>query len=165
MTEDFNRSLIVICIIIVCTGIILVSTVLVGEIADRDKFAKTEQEDEALFGKYNDDYEPKVTNEEDGRLVVLDVEAKHYKGRGNKAVVNYLSNVGGKLISVNGVDVKGSSGSLMPFAIPGTGTMGMMRRGGESEKKRNIFVILVPKDAPLVDNLEERIERYAKYSK
>lgn len=135
------------------------------EVTDRNSLAETKLEDEALFGKYNDDYEPKVTSEKDGRLVVVDIDAQKYGGRGNKALVNYISNVGGKLLSVNGVDVKGSSGSSIPFVIPGTPNMGMLRMRREEEKKRNVFVILVPKDAPAVNNLEERIELYARYAK
>lgn len=136
-----------------------------SEVVDRKHFAETKVEDEALFGRYNENYEPKVTSEEDGRLVVVDIDAQKYSGRGNKAIVNYISNVGGKLLSVNGVDVEGSNGTMIPFAIPGTHGMGMMRTGGEEEKKRNVFVLLVPKDAPAVENLEERIRLYAKYSK
>ena len=166
LEDDFSRHALIVVFVLMLIAMIFATFYIVnGEVVDRNHFAETKLENEALFGKYNENYEPKVTNEEDGRLVVIDIDAQKYGGRGNKALVNYISNVGGKLLSVNGVDVEGSNGTTIPFAIPGTPNMGMMRIGREEDKKRNVFVILVPKDAPAADNLEERIRLYAKYSK
>lgn len=167
MLEDkFSRyALISVFVILIFVALFLIFYMINTEVVDRNHFAETKIENEALFGKYNENYEPKVTNEEDGRLVVVDIDAQKYGGRGNKALVNYISNVGGKLLSVNGVDIEGDRGTMIPIAIPGTSGMGMMRIGREEEKKRNVFVILVPKDASVADNLEERIRLYAKYSK
>lgn len=167
MLEDkFSRyALISVFVMLIFVALFVIFYMINTEVVDRNHFAETKIENEALFGKYNENYEPKVTNEEDGRLVVVDIDAQKYGGRGNKALVNYISNVGGKLLSVNGVDIEGDRGTMIPIAIPGTSGMGMMRIGREEEKKRNVFVILVPKDAPVADNLEERIRLYAKYSK
>lgn len=164
--DDFSKYVLIGAFVLILIAMVFATFYIVnGEVVDRNHFAETKIENEALFGKYNNDYEPKVTSEEDGRLVVVDIDAQKYDGRGNKAIVNYISNVGGKLLSVNGVDVEGSNGTMIPFAIPGTPNMGMLRMGREEEKKRNVFVILVPKDAPGANNLEERIRLYAKYSK
>lgn len=167
MLEDkFSRyALISVFVMLIFVALFVIFYMINTEVVDRNHFAETKIENEALFGKYNENYEPKVTNEEDGRLVVVDIDAQKYGGRGNKALVNYISNVGGKLLSVNGVDIEGDRGTMIPIAIPGTSGMGMMRIGREEEKKRNVFVILVPKDAPAANNLEERIRLYAKYSK
>lgn len=167
MLEDkFSRyALIAVFVMLISIVVFAIFLMINEEVVDRNHFVKTKIENEALFGKYNNDYEPKVTSEEDGRLVVVDIDAQKYGGRGNKALVNYISNVGGKLLSVNGVDIEGDRETMIPIAIPGTSGMGIMRIGREEEKKRNVFVILVPKDAPVADNLEERIRLYAKYSK
>lgn len=162
---DTEKSMTAVIVLVIVAFLLLSFILIRTEVVNRNKFSSTKSEDELLFGKYNNDYKPKVTSEEDGRLVVVDIDAQKYDGRGNKALVNYISNVGGKLLSVNGVDVQGSRGTMMPFAIPGTSGMGMIRMGRREEKKRNVFVILVPKDAPAVENLEERIRLYSKYSK
>lgn len=162
---DTEKSMTAVIVLVIVAFLLLSFILIRTEVVNRNKFSSTKSEDELLFGKYNNDYKPKVTSEEDGRLVVVDIDAQKYDGRGNKALVNYISNVGGKLLSVNGVDVQGSRGAMMPFAIPGTSGMGMIRMGRREEKKRNVFVILVPKDAPAVENLEERIRLYSKYSK
>lgn len=162
---DTEKSMTAVIVLVIVAFLLLSFILIRTEVVNRNKFSSTKSEDELLFGKYNNDYEPKVTSEEDGRLVVVDIDAQKYSGRGNKAIVNYISNVGGKLLSVNGVDIEDSRGTMIPFTIPGTPNMGMMRIGREEEKKRNVFVILVPKDAPAVENLEERIKLYSKYSK
>ena len=162
---DTEKSITAVIVLVIVAFLLLSFILIKAEVVNRNKFSSTKSEDKLLFGKYNNDYKPKVTSEEDGRLVVVDIDAQKYGGRGNKAIVNYISNVGGKLLSVNGVDVEGDRGRLHPIAIPGTSGMGMMRIGREEEKKRNVFVILVPKDASVADNLEERIRLYAKYSK
>lgn len=162
---DTEKSMTAVIVLVIVAFLLLSFILIRTEVVNRNKFSSTKSEDELLFGKYNNDYKPKVTSEEDGRLVVVDIDAQKYGRRGNKAIVNYISNVGGKLLSVNGVDVEGDRGRLHPIAIPRTSGMGMMRIGREEEKKRNVFVILVPKDAPAVENLEERIRLYSKYSK
>lgn len=166
LEDNFSKSVLIVVFILMISAVFYASfSVGANEVRDRRTFSSTQSEDELLFGTYNNNYEPKVTNEKDGRLVVLNIDAKSDNGKGNKALVNYISNVGGKLLSVNGVDVEGSDGTMMPITIPGTSFAGVINTGEEVDEKRNVFVILVPKDAPAVDNLEERIELYARYAK
>ena len=117
---------------------------------------KTKEEEEVLFGKYNNDYEPKVTSEEDGILVTVTLDNKYYGKKGNQAIINYLSNVGGKLLSLNGVNFENVNKMVASGAISVASFI---------KERENVFNLLVPKDAPAVDNLQERIELYARYSK
>lgn len=131
-------------------------TIANNEIEGSRKFDKTKEEDEVLFGKYNNDYEPKVTNEEDGILVTVTLDNKYYGEKGNQAIINYLSNVGGKLLSLNGVNVENVNKVVASGAISVVSLI---------KERENVFNLLVPKDAPAVDNLQERIELYTRYSK
>lgn len=131
-------------------------TIANNEIEGSRKFDKTKEEDEVLFGKYNNDYEPKVTNEEDGILVTVTLDNKYYGEKGNQAIINYLSNVGGKLLSLNGVNVENVNKVVASGAISVVSLV---------KERENVFTLLVPRDAPAVDNLQERIELYTRYSK
>lgn len=132
------------------------STVIRNEIEDGAKFDKTKEEDEVLFGKYNNDYKPEVQNEEDGILVTVTLDNKYYGKKGNQAIINYLSNVGGKLLSLNGVNVENVNKVVASGAISVVSLV---------KERENVFTLLVPRDAPAVDNLQERIELYTRYSK
>lgn len=131
-------------------------TIANNEIEGSRKFDATKEEDEVLFGKYNNDYEPKVTNEEDGILVTVTLDNKYYGEKGNQAIINYLSNVGGKLLSLNGVNVENVNKVVASGAISVVSLV---------KERENVFTLLVPRDAPAVDNLQERIELYTRYSK
>ena len=131
-------------------------TIANNEIEGSRKFDKTKEEDEVLFGKYNNDYEPKVTNEEDGILVTVTLDNKYYGEKGNQAIINYLSNVGGKLLFLNGVNVENVNKVVASGAISVVSLI---------KERENVFNLLVPRDSPAVDNLQERIELYARYSK
>lgn len=131
-------------------------TIANNEIEGSRKFDKTKEEDEVLFGKYNNDYEPKVTNEEDGILVTVTLDNKYYGEKGNQAIINYLSNVGGKLLSLNGVNIENVNKVVASGAISVVSLI---------KERENVFNLLVPRDSPAVDNLQERIELYARYSK
>lgn len=132
------------------------SIVMRNEIEDGAKFDKTKEEDEVLFGKYNNDYKPEVQNEEDGILVTVTLDNKYYGEKGNQAIINYLSNVGGKLLSLNGVNVENVNKVVASGAISVVSLI---------KERENVFNLLVPRDSPAIDNLQERIELYARYAK
>lgn len=132
------------------------STVMRNEIEDGAKFDKTKEEDEVLFGKYNNDYKPEVQNEEDGILVTVTLDNKYYGEKGNQAIINYLSNTGGKLLSLNGVNVENVNKVVASGAISVVSLI---------KERENVFNLLVPRDSPAIDNLQERIELYARYAK
>lgn len=131
-------------------------TIANNEIEGSRKFDSTKEEDEVLFGKYNNDYKPKVTSEKDGILVTVTLDNKYYGEKGNQAIINYLSNTGGKLLSLNGVNVENVNKVVASGAISVVSLI---------KERENVFNLLVPKDAPAVENLQERIELYARYSK
>ena len=146
----------ILCFVLLLFISFTLSTVMRNEIEGGAKFDKTKEEDEVLFGKYNNDYEPKVTNEEDGILVTVTLDNKYYGEKGNQAIINYLSNTGGKLLSLNGVNFKNVNKIVASGAISVVSLI---------KERENVFNLLVPKDSPAVDNLQERIELYARYAK
>ena len=146
----------VLCLVLLLFISFTLWTVMRNEIEGSRKFDMTKEEDEVLFGKYNNDYEPKVTNEEDGILVTVTLDNKYYGEKGNQAIINYLSNVGGKLLSLNGVNVENVNKVVASGAISVASFI---------KERENVFNLLVPKDAPAIENLQERIELYARYSK
>lgn len=146
----------ILCLVLLLFISFTLSTVMRNEIEDGAKFDKTKEEDEVLFGKYNNDYEPKVTSEEDGILVTVTLDNKYYGKKGNQAIINYLSNVGGKLLSLNGVNFENVNKIVASGAISVASFI---------KERENVFNLLVPRDAPAVDNLQERIELYVRYSK
>lgn len=131
-------------------------TIANNEIEGSRKFDATKEEDEVLFGKYNNDYKPKVTSEKDGILVTVTLDNKYYGEKGNQAIINYLSNTGGKLLSLNGVNIENVNKVVASGAISVVSLI---------KERENVFNLLVPRDSPAVDNLQERIELYARYSK
>lgn len=146
----------ILCFVLLLFISFTLSTVMRNEIEGGAKFDKTKEEDEVLFGKYNNDYEPKVTNEEDGVLVTVTLDNKYYGEKGNQAIINYLSNVGGKLLSLNGVNVENVNKVVASGAISVVSLI---------KERENVFNLLVPRDSPAIDNLQERIELYARYAK
>ena len=144
------------CLVLLLFISFTLSTVMRNEIEGGAKFDKTKEEDEVLFGKYNNDYEPKVTNEEDGILVTVTLDNKYYGKKGNQAIINYLSNVGCKLLSLNGVNFENVNKIVASGAISVASFI---------KERENVFNLLVPKDSPAVENLQERIELYVRYSK
>lgn len=131
-------------------------TIANNEIEGSRKFDATKEEDEVLFGKYNNDYKPKVTSEKDGILVTVTLDNKYYGEKVNQAIINYLSNTGGKLLSLNGVNIENVNKVVASGAISVVSLI---------KERENVFNLLVPRDSPAVDNLQERIELYARYSK
>lgn len=131
-------------------------TIANNEIEGSRKFDATKEEDEVLFGKYNNDYEPKVTSEKDGILVAVTLDNKYYGEKGNQAIINYLSNTGGKLLSLNGVNIENVNKVVASGAISVVSLI---------KERENVFNLLVPRDSPAIDNLQERIELYARYAK
>lgn len=146
----------ILCFVLIFFIAFTFSTVMRNEIEGGAKFDKTKEEDEVLFGKYNNDYEPKVTNEEDGILVTVTLDNKYYGEKGNQAIINYLSNTGGKLLSLNGVNVENVNKVVASGAISVVSLI---------KERENVFNLLVPRDSPAIDNLQERIELYARYAK
>lgn len=146
----------ILCFVLIFFIAFTFSTVIRNEIEGGAKFDKTKEEDEVLFGKYNNDYKPEVQNEEDGILVTVTLDNKYYGEKGNQAIINYLSNTGGKLLSLNGVNVENVNKVVASGAISVVSLV---------KERENVFNLLVPRDAPAVENLQERIELYTRYSK
>lgn len=102
--------------------------------------------------------------DENSRLIILEVESFHAK-RANVAIVNYLSNVGGELVSVN--DITTSKSTINPVfgASPNEDglNMGVGFVVGSKIDSKSQYTVLVPVDAKLADNLQERLDKYLWY--
>lgn len=96
---------------------------------------KYKSEDDKIFGTYNKDYKKIV--DENFRQIVLEVDPYRTKNV-NVAVTNYISNVGGELVSINS------------FRI-------------DRHMDKVQYVISVPIDAKFADNLQERLEMYLRF--
>lgn len=142
--------------------LMFVSFTSFGCIVEKEYKEKYKEEDDKIFGTYNKDYVKKV--DENSRLIILEVESFHAK-RANVAIVNYLSNVGGELVSVN--DITTSKSTINPVfgASPSEDglNMGVGFVGGSKIDSKSQYTVLVPVDAKLADNLQERLDKYLWY--
>lgn len=130
-------------------------------------FAKFKQEEQAeytkMFATRNKDY--KDQTQEDSTQIILEFSDDNSKDA-NLAVMNYLSNVNGKLLSINGKSV--SKNTLNPVVGGMYGEksgfgLGIGLTPGSEVTTKNVYVLLVPKDAKFSDNLQERMDRFLKY--
>lgn len=142
--------------------LLFVSFTSFGCIVEKEYKEKYKEEDDKIFGTYNKNYVKKV--DENSRLIILEVESFHSK-RANAAIVNYLSNVGGELVSVN--DITTSKSTIKPVfgASPSEDglNMGVGFVGGSKIDSKGQYTVLVPVDAKLADNLQERLDKYLWY--
>lgn len=130
-------------------------------------FSKFKQEEQAeytkMFATRNKDY--KDQTQEDSTQIILEFSDDNSKDA-NLAVMNYLSNVNGKLLSINGKSV--SKNALNPVIGGMYGKksgfgLGIGLTPGSEVTTKNVYVILVPKDAKFSDNLQKRMDRFLKY--
>lgn len=142
----------------------LIAKVMTQEYEDFIKYKQEEQvEYKKMFGTRNKDY--KDQTQEDSLQIILEFSDDNSKDA-NLAVMNYLSNVNGKLLSINGKSV--SKNTINPVvggmygAKSGFG-LGMGFTSGTDVTTKNVYIILVPKDAKFTDNLQERMDRFLKY--
>lgn len=142
----------------------LIAKVMTKEYVDLTKYNETEKvEYTKMFAIRNKDY--KDQTQEDSIQIILEFSEDNSKDA-NVAIMNYLSNVNGKLLSINGKSV--SKDTLNPVVGGMYGQKGGLGLGvgftsGTDVSTKSIYVLLVPKDAKFADNLQERMDRYLKY--
>lgn len=166
MDQEQGRPLIV-AVMLILMGILvctLTAETIFRSSQDLAKYNETEKaEYTKMFAIRNKDY--KDQTEEDSVQVILEFSEDNSKDA-NLAVMNYLSNVNGKLLSINGKSV--SKNTLNPViggmygAKNGLG-LGVGFAPGTDISTKSIYTLLVPKDAKFVDDLQERMDRYLKY--
>ena len=130
------------------------------------KFNSQRSELNELFAKYNESYENKVKNEDKAKVLILEADDEYTK-KANKAIINYLTNVGGKLISINGKDFKVNEEytETMPIMIGDTLMPWDSREHREVNKSRNTYVVVIPKDAKFADSLQEKLDLYLEFAR
>lgn len=122
--------------IVIAVSLVFVIITFFGGIERKKYNEKYKKEDDKIFGTYNKDYKKIV--DENSRTIVLEADTSNTKIV-SVAVANYISNVGGELVSINS-----------------------FRTSTYISKSR--YVILVPVDAKFADNLQERLDNYLRYS-
>lgn len=121
-----NKVFIVIAIFLV---FITITFFVVGAKEYNEKY---KEEDDKIFGTYNKDYKKIV--DENSRLIVLETYSSDTK-IANVAVTNYISNVGGELVSINCIRT-------------------------DLYNSKSQYIVLVPADAKFADCLQERLYNY-----
>lgn len=117
------------------------------------------EEDVQMFAKANSDYKDETA--ENSRQIILEF-SDSYSKKANTAVMNYLSNVNGKLDSVNGVTNVHNTINPVLVGVNGSG-IGVGVTAGVSASSKNQYVITVPNGAKFSDDLQDRLDRYFKY--
>lgn len=169
MDKVSERALIIIFArLIAVAGFIMIKS---GEWAEKEKkrenqFTSSQTELDEIFGKYNDNYTDKVGDGKDARVLVLEANNNHTK-KANEAIVNYLTNVGGKLISIDGKKFteKESSFKAMPIILGNLAVPMVGQDDYEVDKSKNTYVIMIPKNAQFADELQEKLDLYVEFSK
>lgn len=142
--------------------LLIISIFCLGCVGADDYKEKYKEEDDKIFGTYNKDYKKDV--DENSRLIILEVDESNAK-RANVAIINYISNVGGEFVSVNGL--QSSKNTINPVfgLVPGEDgpKMGVGFVSGSKADRKNQYTILVPVEAKFADNLQERLDKYLWY--
>lgn len=166
MDQEQGRALMVVVMLIVfglSVGVLGAKLIFQG-VQDFEKYKQEEKvENEKIFATRNKDY--KDLTQEDSTQIILEFSEYNSKDA-NLAVMNYISNINGKLLSINGESIPKST--LKPVVGGMYGQKGGLGLGlgfspGIDVTTKNVYVLLVPKDAKFADNLQERMDRYLKY--
>lgn len=164
MDEKTFKPLVIIAFIAaMLIPIVGISTAVTKEYKNIDEYNKNyRKEDEEIFGSSNEDY--KDMTAKDSKEIILEFDEKYSK-EANLAIMNYISNVNGKLKEVNGKTVVKNTLSPVVGGVYNTNGLGIGTGVASSVKgeNKNIYLILVPKDAKFSDKLQERLDRYIKY--
>lgn len=166
MDQEQGRALMVVVMLIVfglSVGVLGAKLIFQG-VQDFEKYKQEEKvENEKIFATRNKDY--KDLTQEDSTQIILEFSEYNSKDA-NLAVMNYISNINGKLLSINGKSIPKST--LKPvvggmYGQKGGLGLGLGFSSGIDVTTKNVYVLLVPKDAKFADNLQERMDRYLKY--
>lgn len=166
MDQEQGRALMVVVMLIVfglSVGVLGAKLIFQG-VQDFEKYKQEEKvENEKIFATRNKDY--KDLTQEDSTQIILEFSEYNSKDA-NLAVMNYISNINGKLLSINGKSIP--KNTLKPVVGGMYGQKGGLGLGlgfspGIDVTTKNVYVLLVPKDAKFADNLQERMDRYLKY--
>lgn len=149
-------------LIIFFVFLLLMSITCIGCIGADEYKEKYKEEDDKIFGRYNNDYKKIV--DENSRLIILEVDSSDAK-TANIAIINYISNVGGELVSVNGLQTSKNTINPVFGVTPSEDGLNMAVGfvGGSKTDSKSQYNILVPVDAKFADNLQERLDKYLWY--
>lgn len=159
--EDMEKFLLIMIGIMIFLSPVLV---LGGNYNSRKNYKENYlEEDKTLFVEYNQEYEDQTN--ENSRKIILEVKEKD-ADNANKAIVNYVSNVGGRLVSINNIVIpKNIFRSVVTMNISSSGSMvpGVGAVSSTKISNKNQYVLAVPNNAKLADDLQERLNQYLKY--
>lgn len=115
---------------------------------------------EERFETYNEYYQDNT--DENSEKIILTVDKKDIK-KANSAIINYISNTGGKLVSINGKempkDISNHLGNIT-FDIEGKITIGTATCWKVKVLDSNIYIILLPEDKYPMGKLQDHLDEY-----
>ena len=120
------------------------------------------KEDQLMFATYNKDYINKT--DKNSRQIILEVKGEDAE-KYNTAIINYLSNVGGELTSVNSYQIsKDTINPVLGVGLTGDSTkMGVGFISGVDMENNNRYILKVPPESKIADNLSERLKAYFRF--
>lgn len=166
MVKRYNHYVIV--IVLVCFITISLTLhagiVLSKEVKDKEEAVTYLQENhielynniESTISKFNDKYNPKEINKLNN--VEISLEAINNIETFSNKLANYLSNVNGKIISINKnrIEEGGHMASAIYFTNPSSGILPISVSG--TKKDKVTFIIEVPQDAPYKEYLQDILD-------
>lgn len=168
MEQNNGNPIALFVVVMLIAGGLFVCTLMAETIfRGSQDLAKYKQEEQAeytkMFATRNKDYTDQT--QEDSTQIILEFDEYNSKDA-NLAVMNYLSHVNGKLLSINGKSVSKNTINPVVGGMYGKETglgLGLGLTNGTDVTTKNVYLILVPKDAKFADNLQENLDRYLKY--
>lgn len=163
MEDRTSMLLSVAIIIIVIMMAIIISSATYHNIVEGTEYEKKyKAEDIQMFETQNPKYKDNTGS--DSIQVILEFDERESK-EANIAISNYLSNVNGKIISVNGQNTLSNTINPIIGGVygPSGGGVVMGYSPGVESSNKTVYQILIPKGAKFSDNIQERIDRYLKY--
>lgn len=122
----------------------------------KDNKSELYKDIENTLNNFNDDYKGKELNNEKTIEILLETSGDNTEF--NKKLSNYLSNVDGKLISINGQKIvrEGSLDFTMWVANPSMGMLPIHRP--DMVEKKTIYLVKVPNNAKYKNYLQDLLE-------
>lgn len=119
-----------------------------------------EKETKEMFAKYNENYKYNADKELDKIVLTFN---KADIDKANTAIINYISNAGGKLLSINGKEITSNTSKHLNNIEINSSKKFLIDRVEDWEVKildTNIYIMLIPKDKTATNSLQEYLDKY-----
>lgn len=115
---------------------------------------------EERFETYNEYYQDNT--DKDSEKIILTVKKKDIE-KANSAIINYISNTGGKLVSINGKEMPDNTSNHLgdiTFDIEGKITIATATYWKVKVLDSNIYTIFLPEDEYPMGKLQDHLDEY-----